>query len=214
VAGASPCGRAKCLPWSRRGGDAEHQRSISWSMPAVSCPKPYHPMGLQRPVTGDPTSCPTGGSGAGWGEEETSNHRCSLRSCCPRPIHLILKHIPMCCTVVGCFPLPPAPHFTALFVCSLVLRQIYNEGGPEQPVLTLLLLPPPQPRSGFIRTPSTLLVDQSPTELITGEPIFFQPLHNGASPMLIPTCQSWPAGLHPCGMQVGVSGGEGDTWEK
>lgn len=108
---------------------------------------------------------------------------------------------------------PSLPHFIALFECSLVLRQVYNEGGPEQPVVTLLLLPPPQPRSGFIQTPSTLLVEQSPTELITGEPIFFQPLYYRASPMLIPTCQSWPSGLHPCGMQVGFSSGEGDTQE-
>lgn len=92
---------------------------------------------LQCLLAGDPVSCPSG-SGLR-SSHQTISPLC--HSCCPRPVHLILKHIPMCC---GGFPHPP-PHFTALFECALILRRVYNEGGPEQPVLTLLLLPPPSP---------------------------------------------------------------------
>lgn len=211
-----PHGRAKCLP--RRGWRGMRNIRGASLGPSQPCPTPRHaiPQAAARSACSLDTPSPAPPAGlelAGMRRRhQTTSALC--RSCCPRPLRLILKHIPMCCAVVSCFPPSSPPHFTALFECALVLRQVYNEGGPEQAVVTLLLLsPPPQPRSGFIRTPSTLLGEQSPTELITGEPIFFQPFHNGASPMLIPTCQNGPARLHPRGMQVGFSGGKGDTWE-
>lgn len=46
-----------------------------------------------------------------------------------------------------------------------------------------------QPVSGFIGTPSTLRAEQSPTELVTRQPLFLQPSAN-------PTCPGCPAQLH------------------
>lgn len=115
-----PHGRAKSLP--RRG--QRGMRSIRGASlgPSQPCPAPKHaiPQVAARSACSldTPSPAPPAGlelAGMRRRHQTTSALRCS---CCPRPLRLILNHIPMCCAVVSCFP-PPLLPTSQLFLNAL-----------------------------------------------------------------------------------------------
>lgn len=111
---------------------------------------------------------------------------------CPQPILSVPKHIPACCTL-PCwffFSFSPPPLHSSSMLSSLGKSIMKGaRSGRFSPSSSSSSSSHRQPASGFIGTPSTLRAEQSPTELVTRQPLFLHPSAN-------PTCPRCPAQLH------------------